>query len=379
MPSRLSTAVIGAGAAGAAAALALSRRSCAVTVFEQFAPGHHHGSSHGPTRLFRTAYFEHPGYTPLLKEAARRWRDLERAARAPLLELCGVFMAGRPDTTLMSGTRRAAHEHDLKLETLTRKETAARFPWFVLDDDMDALIEPEAGFLYADRCLNAMRVLARECGAVINDNAPVTAWRSETEGVALQTAAGWQRFDRVVMAPGAYASRLLGDVGEPVTAVRKHLFWAGEDTLTLANGFPPFGIEEADGRFFYGFPAIDADGVKLGLHTGGAPLIAPDAPAPGAAEQDRQEISDFLARRAPGLALRDMRQDCLYEMSPDGHFIIDAHPDDPRVVFAIGLSGHGFKFAPTIGEALADIALSGQAPPEVAFLGLQRFDDPTAA
>jgi hypothetical protein len=50
---------------------------------------------------------------------------------------------------------------------------------------------------------------------------------------------------------------------------------------------------------------------------------------------------------------------CIYTMTSDEHFIIDAHPEYPQVGLAAGLSGHGFKFSSMVGEILSssDIAL----------------------
>ncbi len=63
----------------------------------------------------------------------------------------------------------------------------------------------------------------------------------------------------------------------------------------------------------------------------------------------------------------------LYTMTPDNHFIIDRHPTIPGLVYACGFSGHGFKFAPVIGEALADLALDGATGLPVGFLSAARF------
>jgi sarcosine oxidase len=64
---------------------------------------------------------------------------------------------------------------------------------------------------------------------------------------------------------------------------------------------------------------------------------------------------------------------CLYTNSPDGHFVIDAHPEHENVTVACGFSGHGFKFAPVIGEALADLATTDSTALPIDFLGLGRF------
>ena len=69
---------------------------------------------------------------------------------------------------------------------------------------------------------------------------------------------------------------------------------------------------------------------------------------------------------------------CFYTMTPDEHFLIDRHPEFPNLIFAAGFSGHGFKFAPAIGEALAELALTGTSTLPIGFLGLSRFRTATA-
>ncbi|PQA85710.1 N-methyl-L-tryptophan oxidase [Hyphococcus luteus] len=370
-------AVVGAGIMGAAAAYALARRGARVTLFEQFPFGHDRGSSHGATRLFRTAYFEHPDYVPLLKRAAMLWRELEEEAHETLFEMTGVFMAGRADSGLIAGTSLAAEQHGLHLHRLSRAEARKRFFWFALDDDMEAMIEPDAGFVYADRARAAYLKAASAHDAELHENSPVSGWTAKGGQIELEAGGERHCFDRLVLAPGAFAGEFVKLGRKFLQPLRKSLFWTspGEDRFTLANGFLPYAIEEADGRFRYGFPAVDADGVKIGEHTGGAPVADPLDQAPDAAAEARRDMEAFLKRRIPGVSSTIIKeQSCLYAMSPDGHFIIDRHPESEHVVLAMGHSGHGFKFAPLIGEALADLALKGETMREFDFLKLARFD-----
>lgn len=372
----IKVAVIGAGIMGAAAAYSLSRRGAEVTIFEQFAARHDRGSSHGVTRLFRTAYFEHPDYVPLLKRAAASWRALENVSGETLLEMCGVFMAGMPENPLISGTMSAAEKHGLGLEQLTRRDASARFPWFSLGRAMETLIEPEAGFIYADKAHAAFLAGAAAHGAILCQNHAIEGWEGSGANVDIVFDGQRRGFDKIILTPGAYAGHLKTVGGALVKPMRKRLFWTtpNERRFTLSNGFLPFGIEDPDGRFVYGFPAIDSDGVKVGEHTGGAMVESPDRDDANYSNEARRDMAAFLRRRTPGLAsMTTKEQSCLYAMSPDGHFIIDLHPDDERVILAMGFSGHGFKFAPVIGEALADLARTGETVKEFDFLKLKRF------
>lgn len=377
MTSKLRCAVIGAGAAGSAAAYALARRGADVHLFEQYELFHVNGSSHGATRLFRIAYYEHPDYVPLLQRAAALWRDLEAASGDALLYQTGILMAGYDDGIFIPGNLEAARRHDLPIECLSSETAVRRFPWFSFPSEMQLMIEPDAGFVRADLAIAAFVRGAADKGARIRDKRAVRAWSPASRGVEVETADGTESFDRLIVAPGAWATPLLGDIGVIVSPVRKNLFWVapGDDRFALNSGFPPFAVEQRDKSFFYGFPAVDNDGVKTGEHTGGLPVGAPEDPMTDERrEEDAARQQRFLKTYAPGLPHAITKaQACLYEASPDGHFIIDRHPADERVSFAIGMSGHGFKFAPLIGEALADLAAGAPLAPEFGFLSLSRF------
>ena len=85
-------------------------------------------------------------------------------------------------------------------------------------------------------------------------------------------------------------------------------------------------------------------------------------------------MSEFVASYLAGVSQRVTGHSvCLYTMSPDEHFIIDRHPDHGNVVFAAGLSGHGFKFVPVLGRVLADLAIDGRTELPIEFLSLSRF------
>src|SRR5207253_1550454 len=140
--------VIGLGGMGAAALAALARRGRRVLGLEQFAVGHDRGSSHGHTRVIRTAYYEHPAYVPLCRQAFTAWRDLEKRLDRRLLVDCPCLSIGRADGELVGGVQRAAQEHRLAVETLTPAQLRARYPQFRFDESYIGVLEDEAGYLY---------------------------------------------------------------------------------------------------------------------------------------------------------------------------------------------------------------------------------------
>jgi glycine/D-amino acid oxidase-like deaminating enzyme len=126
---------------------------------------------------------------------------------------------------------------------------------------------------------------------------------------------------------------------------------------------------------FYGFPALDRRGLKAAEHSGGLPVADPSHVDRFLHDRDREPVEAFLHAHLPA-AQTPCREHsvCLYTMSPDEHFVVDRHPKLPNVVFAAGLSGHGFKFTPVLGAALADLAMHGSTRLPIEFLSLERFE-----
>jgi glycine/D-amino acid oxidase-like deaminating enzyme len=150
---------------------------------------------------------------------------------------------------------------------------------------------------------------------------------------------------------------------------------AGDSRAHADAGFPCYLFELADG-VYYGFPAIDARGLKVGDHSGGEVVADPLAVDRTLRREDQAPVESFLRRHLPAAETPcNAHSICLYTMSPDEHFIVDRHPDDARIVFAAGLSGHGFKFTPALGRALAELAMDGKTSLPVSFLSLARFEN----
>ena len=103
--------------------------------------------------------------------------------------------------------------------------------------------------------------------------------------------------------------------------------------------------------------------MKVAQHKPGEvidPSAVVDPPRPGEIEALRAVLDTYF----PGCAGEPTHAcTCKYTVSPDGHFIVGAHPLHERVSVACGLSGHGFKFSTVLGEALADLALDGATQP----------------
>lgn len=374
--------VLGVGAMGSAACLALARRGQTVLGIDQFEPPHDRGSSHGETRIIRRAYFEHPDYVPLLHRAYEQWDALADESGMPLIRRVGLLLFGPPEGDVVSGVKRSAAEHKLAIDELTTAEASRRFPMFAVPGGMTALFESDAGFLRPEMCIETMIRLARNAGAVMSFNTPVQSWRHDGRAFHVQAGGESCAAARLVVTAGAWAGQLLRwqsaadprtRVDFPLTPLRKMQLWfRGAPQHRAESGCPVFCADMPDG-FYYGAPSVAEDLVKVALHSGHDPLANPDALDRALRSGDTPRIADFIRRVLPGLGTTPLRHAaCMYTMTPDSHFIIDRHPQNPGLIVAAGFSGHGFKFAPVVGEALADLAIEGRTRGEFDFLGASR-------
>ena len=379
---RFDVIVIGTGGMGAAALMHMAARGARVCGLDRFPPGHDRGSSHGQTRLIRLAYFEHPDYVPLLLRAYELWRELEALAGRRLLVESGLLMAGPPDGEVVAGAVASADIHGLPIERLSSSEAMARWPSMRLPDDWAAVHEARGGYLHVEACVRAHAAEAVRLGARLEHGVVVRDWRTvgpeEGDGhVVVETDAGSYAADRLVVTPGAWAADLLRLPTLPLKVLRKSLFWyrpeAASHAAQAAGTLPCFAFDGPDG-FFYGFPAIDARGVKIAEHTGGVAVDDPLAVERGIDAREQARVEGVLGARLPGTCGQlTGHAVCLYTMSPDGHFVVGRHPNHARVAVAAGFSGHGFKFASVMGEILADIALDGRTAHPIGFLSPERF------
>lgn len=367
--------VIGLGGVGSAALMQLAARGLKVLGIDRFPPGHDRGSSHGESRVIRMAYYEHADYVPLLRRAYQLWGELETRSRKQLFHRVGLLEVGPPDGAVVPGVLQSAQKHGLAVESLDAQQVAARFPGFHIPAGMSAVFEADAGYLLVEDCVIAHACAAVELGAEMHIGPTVQAWRADGHNLQVVTDRGTYQSERLVITAGPWARDLLQDLGIPLRVVRKHLHWfrTCEPWYGRAAACPAFLYEMPHG-VFYGLPEIGTATVKVGEHTGGVEVDDPLVDPREAEPVDQQRVAAFLRQCLPGVGSEVVRHArCFYTLSPDEHFLVDRHPAHPQVAFAAGLSGHGFKFTPVLGEAMADMVIEGKTKQPVGFLGLERF------
>jgi sarcosine oxidase len=373
--------VVGLGGMGSAAAYHLARRGLNVLGLDRYAPPHDEGSSHGASRIIRLAYFEHPAYVPLLFRAYDLWKELEQASGRKLLHRTGGIMLGPPDSETVRGSLRSAQEHNLPHQLLQADDIRRRFPQFAIGDDVLALYEETSGVLVPEACVEAHLDLARQHGAVLHYNEPVTGWQATTHhtGVVVTTEDAGYYADRLVIAPGAWATEVLEDLELPIEVERQVMYWlepAGGVEAFKSDYFPIYIWEDPDGTQFYGFPVTEpgARSVKTAFHTNGTPTTADEIDRevhPHEIERLRQHVRSHIPT-LDGPCVEAVT--CMYVNTPDQHFVIAPHPEHPQVSIAAGLCGHGFKFAPVVGEILADLVTTGKTEHPIGLFDPARFE-----
>ncbi|MHC3473506.1 N-methyl-L-tryptophan oxidase [Streptomyces sp. 7R007] len=354
--------VVGLGVHGSAALRQLAERGLDVLGLERFALGHDLGSSHGATRMIRRAY-PHPDWDGLVDTAYRAWAELEEAATSRLVDVTGGLYAapaGRPDPLRGPGCR-----------SVDADEAARIFPGLRLPEGFTAVHDPAAGIIDARETLRVQLTLAERAGARIADRTPVTDWQPDGDHVLVRTAAGPVRARRLVLCAGPWTPTLVPPLAGHLTVTRiVNAYFAADPRGPLGpSGLGSFSVDLPEG-LLYGFPADGGRGLKAGLDAG--PPWDPEAARPAATADELALLTRAVARVLPGAGAVTESLTCLYTMTADRRFLVGEVPGAPGVLMASACSGHGFKFGPAIGAALADLVC--QRPrPDLDFLSPARL------
>ncbi|MFL6795969.1 MAG: N-methyl-L-tryptophan oxidase [Xanthobacteraceae bacterium] len=367
--------VCGLGVMGSAALYQLARRGQRVLGLERFTPGHERGSSHGETRVIRLGYFEHPSYVPLLQRAYELWRELEKEARRPLLPITGILEIGAPASALVKGTLASAQLHRLSHEVLAAGALMQRYPCFTVPSDYLAVLQPDGGFVEAEQAIEATLALAAAAGAEIRSGQRVRVIEPDKDGVRVITDAPPVEARSAIITAGPWTSALLPELNLPLRATRQVVGWfEPRDKNMFSNQRLPVFIIESPHGMHYGIPPHAGRPLKVAKHHHANEAVDPEHYDRGVSAADEELIRVALMNYIPaanGALLH--AETCLYTMAPDGDFVIDQLPDAPHVLIASPCSGHGFKFAPVIGEALAELATTGSTRHDISRFRLSRF------
>ena len=362
----LHVAVVGAGAFGGWTALWLRRRGCRVTLIDAWGPGNSRSSSGGESRVIRGIYGPDEVYVQWVARALDVWRESQERWRVPLYHHTGVLWMFSVEDDYARASLPYLNKVGLPVDELSVADARERVPQIDFEGIHTVYFEREAGWLAARRaCRTVAAAFVAEGGEVRQAEArpgPVRGGRMErlelSGGPALEA-------DAYVFACGPWLGRVFPDViGDAVLPTRQDILFfgtpAGDPRFT--EGTLPVWMELGE-LIFYGIPGNDHRGFKVAEDTRGEPFDPTSGdrtPDPAAVERARR----CLARRFPALADAPIVESrvCQYENSPDGHFLLDRHPEAANVWLLGGGSGHGFKLGPVVGEHAAALVLCEAEP-----------------
>jgi sarcosine oxidase len=348
--------VVGLGGLGSAAAYWLARAGVAVLGFEQFDLGHDRGASQDHSRLIRLSYHT-TGYVRLAREAYAAWADVEADTGDELvIRIGGLDLAPPRSVAPLDDYVAAMTEAGVDFERLDAAETMARWPAFQLQDDVDVLYQADAGICAAARANAAHVRRARGRGARLIEGTRVSSVRSDGSGV--EVIAGGRRYHaaKAILTTDAWTNGLLEPLGIrlPLVVTREQVIYFEPGDRTFALGAFPAWIW-SDVPSFYGFPALENLGPKVAEDIGGH-VVSADTRTFDPDQVALARLQAFVAATLPGMGATISRiKTCLYTLTPDRDFVIDAVPGHPNVLVALG-AAHGFKFASLIGRTLSELA-----------------------
>jgi sarcosine oxidase len=305
-----------------------------------------------------------------------RWQALERDFGERLLTVTGGLDIGLPSKRVVSGAKAACAAHGLAHEVLTAAEVGRRHQAWRLPREFEAVYQPEAGFLPADRAIVAHVTLARRLGAEVREGEAARSWRAVGDRVEVETARGRYQAGALIVAAGAWTGKILAEFGFANLAVpqRQVVGWfKGDGGAFAPEVFPVFILECPEAGNFYGIPERAAgEGFKVGKFRHRLQTVDPDAIDRRIAPEDEAVLTGLGRYFTAPTGAPISAKTCMFVNSPDEHFIVDLLPGHGNVVVAAGFSGHGYKFCSGIGEVLADLALQGATPHDRRLFSLTR-------
>lgn len=359
----LDVAVVGLGTMGSMALWQLSKRpGLRVGGFEQYGIGHAHGAFAGESRLFRAAYHEGEFYVPMLLRARELWQELNGLVAHDVYLQTGTLSVGETSSEQMRNVLTSVQKHGLPHEVLDHGELLRRYPQYRVGQTTTGILDLYGGALRPERSVLTAIDLATTNGAGANFSEPVVRVEVEDAGfVTIITSRRRITASKVVLAGGPWAAQLDPTLSSKFEIVPLLLTWFSPTVLEdfLPDRFPAFIVDEG-GVHFFGAPSLDNYTVKISpsLEHRSVTLVE------DIALRVAPEVLSMVGAQAnaifPGLPPEPSR----YSVHPEGYAagkvpIIDLGHDG-RVVTLTAFSGHGFKFAPLVGEMAAALAVDGE-------------------
>ncbi len=360
MSERVDVAVIGLGVMGRALLAALTRRGARAVGLDRGPGPQPSGPSHADTRGWRAPYWQHPAYLTLIARARDAWLGLGQRHDVALLERSGGLISAPAQDPMIAGPLTTLRAQAWPHELLDAASARARWPRLLFEPAHLTLWDPSAGYLRADLANAALLADAR--GAHALHRADVLSIKRAGEAWQVITTRGVWRADQLAITTGAGALELGG-------ALRALVPKALSQTLTRMRHVEAWCACEAGEQVPLFQRRVGEADALFGLASGAPQQLKVCARLAPHAVPDDARVRALVARAltVPAEVLRWRVGDDA--ATPDGAPRFGPHPDEAGVWLALGLSGHGYKLAPAIAEAMAG-ALAGERE---ALAGLEHF------
>jgi sarcosine oxidase len=358
--------VIGGGAMGAPAAMTLAERGHDVVLLDRHGLPNAQGGSWFGLRSFRLSHSA-PEDVRLAILALERFLDLQRRTGITTYRRLGILHLG----TVVAPMSAALEACDVPIRHLDAAQVAKIFPEVRSRYDQPAMFQPDGGVNECVGFLQACSAVMTQHGAEISPKERAIALQPMRDGVLVFTERRRIHADVAIVAAGPWANELLAPVDlrlplQPGLAQVSYFRGArGDDTerpslmeRTRSSDEAMYGLITPGIGYKLGFAVVDRDRAYTNLTA--RPLSMPMEQA-----LVRRVREDF-----PGFHTGPIQTECgVVTLTPDDRFIIDRRGP---IVIGAGCMGHAFKFAPVIGELLADLAEGRTLPAEAQRFRLDR-------
>ncbi len=368
MKATLKIIVVGAGINGVTAAIELKKRGHHVTLVDPGPIPHPLAASTDISKAVRAAYGPDEQYTALAERSIAIWPKWNREFGTELYhETGGLFLrrqAMQPGDFEYESCK-ALERYGHKFERIDPATLREKFPAFNAELFHDGLFDPKGGYVESGRVVATLAEHAKSLGVELSEHTRFIALDESDNAVRGIVVENGRRVagDAVVLAVGAWTpyvlpstSKFLRSTGHPIFHLKPR-----QPDLFLPERFPFFGADIST-TGFYGFP-LNQGVVKIARHGPGREM-SPESPERGVTQEEENSLREFLSTSLTALADAPIvyTRICMYCDTADGDFWIAPDPERAGLILAAGDSGHGFKFAPVLGEIIAD-AVEGRSNP----------------
>ncbi len=354
------TIVVGAGINGVTAAIELKKRGHDVVLVDPGPLPHPLAASTDISKAVRAAYGADDEYTELAERSIKIWREWNQEFGTQLYHEVGVMFVRqrelKPGDFEYESFKTLEHRGH-KVERINSARSWKRFPAWNPELYLDGFLELEAGYAESGRVVATLIRRAKSLGVQLREGKFI-ALDEKGERVKGIVLGNGERIasDLVVMTVGAWTPYLLPSTkkffrarGQPVFHLQPR-----QPELFAPECFPVFGADITT-TGYYGFP-INRDGVMKIANHGPGREMSPESSKRAVTLEDEKNLREFLSSTFPALADAPIvySRVCMYCDTHDGNFWIARDPDRRGLIIAAGDCGHGFKFAPVLGEIIAD-------------------------